>query len=1143
MARVRWATLGRLLGYLVAGVVLLGLGLRAVVWWGPDLSEPAQRWLAPYLPVAVEVETLVPVWDSLWPGLEARGVEVADGSTRLSAQSVRLQPAPGASLRAQRPVLQRVAIREADLHLDAAGLLRQARADGPPGAEPLQVLPRGPAIDWVEGLPRNLSVEGLRLHLQPREGAAERTAALRVIGERRGRTVRLAVGGAEDSQRPGAGFAADAEWSAERPAALTWRLALADEPIAPWSALLHGRPATGTLDGGVAGRIERGRLQALEGRLHGHDLGTSARRPFPALAGWEASAAFAGQSVRLEVGAQGTAIDLPWLFGAPLPLERAEAQAVGRWSPEGHFQLATERLRVANADLTASGDFRLQYTGEAPELFLRATAEGARAERVPDYVPAGVTPVEVQQWLRRALERGAIPRADLLLAGDPRDFPFDGGEGVFDVRAAVTDGRLQFDPEWPRITDIDAQLRFHNARMTIEGRGRTNGAQLQDVRVAIADLREPVLEVSGRAAADAGQGLAYLAASPMGREWIGDPVALHGRGPMTVDLDFHLPLEHAHGETLLLNGRVDLAGVTAGIAPWFEAEDLRGALRFDAAGLESVGPIHGRWGGEPARIRVDRQERDGWPELRLRAEAFGSPGTLLAFLDDDPAWIQGAAPWQVEARLPAFQPRPRPLAVDLSVRSSLAGLGLDMPQPIGLAAPAQRPLRIDVGFTDRGLESYWLRYGDILRAGAAADEQGRPATMSVVLGDAAPRLPERGVRLHGTLERLDLSAWQHWLRRHQPWQLGNGATAGDWALPRPLAAHLRIADLHWAGRRYGAQTAAAELQEDGTGRIGLRGDLVEGTVRRGEAAGPVTVSLRHLDLPAVVGREPERTPEPIEALAERPARPEAWPVLRAHVGQLRIDARTVGSVRIAGEPRDGVYYVDQAQLRGTAVEASLSGEWDSSGTRIGGRLRADDVADLQSLLGAPRAVILADVDLVGDLSWSGPPWAFALERMEGGLALNMRDGRITTVEPGAGRLVGLLGLRMLPRRILLDFGDFFGEGFAFDTLEARMVAGDGRAHVETFAIVGPAARVTIEGSMDLAARMYDNRISVEPRVGATLPWIGAILGGGVGAVGGALADQLLGEGFDRAAAVHYRLRGAWTEPEVFRLGVEDGTEQ
>ena len=74
--------------------------------------------------------------------------------------------------------------------------------------------------------------------------------------------------------------------------------------------------------------------------------------------------------------------------------------------------------------------------------------------------------------------------------------------------------------------------------------------------------------------------------------------------------------------------------------------------------------------------------------------------------------------------------------------------------------------------------------------------------------------------------------------------------------------------------------------------------------------------------------------------------------------------------------------------------------------------------------------------------------------------------------------------------------------------------------------------------MGLAAKDYDELVTVIPRVGSSLPLAGAIAGGPV--VGAALlvADKLLGkeiEGMTRFAQTRYSVTGPWSEPVYSKL--------
>jgi uncharacterized protein YhdP len=111
--------------------------------------------------------------------------------------------------------------------------------------------------------------------------------------------------------------------------------------------------------------------------------------------------------------------------------------------------------------------------------------------------------------------------------------------------------------------------------------------------------------------------------------------------------------------------------------------------------------------------------------------------------------------------------------------------------------------------------------------------------------------------------------------------------------------------------------------------------------------------------------------------------------------------------------------------------------------------------------------------------------------------------------PAPGRVLGLLGIGQLPRRLTLDFRDFFDKGFAFDSITGDVRLANGSARSDNIAIKGPAADILVRGSADLRSQRFDQTVDVLPKSGGLLTAVGALAGGPVGAAVGAVANAVL----------------------------------
>ncbi|MGA0027544.1 MAG: AsmA-like C-terminal region-containing protein, partial [Steroidobacteraceae bacterium] len=157
----------------------------------------------------------------------------------------------------------------------------------------------------------------------------------------------------------------------------------------------------------------------------------------------------------------------------------------------------------------------------------------------------------------------------------------------------------------------------------------------------------------------------------------------------------------------------------------------------------------------------------------------------------------------------------------------------------------------------------------------------------------------------------------------------------------------------------------------------------------------------------------------------------------------------------------------------------------------------------------------------------------------GSASIQLVDGRMKAVDPGAGRLLGLLSLSHIGRRLTLDFGDVTGEGMSFDSIKGDFQLRDGVAHTDNLTLRGSVADIGIAGDTNLRERSYDQTAVVTGDLGASLGVAGTLAGGP--AVGAALLlfSQIFKEPLKGVARGYYRITGPWQEPEVRKVDAED----
>ena len=178
--------------------------------------------------------------------------------------------------------------------------------------------------------------------------------------------------------------------------------------------------------------------------------------------------------------------------------------------------------------------------------------------------------------------------------------------------------------------------------------------------------------------------------------------------------------------------------------------------------------------------------------------------------------------------------------------------------------------------------------------------------------------------------------------------------------------------------------------------------------------------------------------------------------------------------------------------------------------------------------------------LIADLQWSGGLDAQVLARASGTMEVQVDEGQLINVEPGAGRVLGLLSITALPRRLGLDFRDLTNKGLAFDTIHADFTVQEGNARTQNLILRGPTAEIGIAGRIGLGARDYDQTAAVASNVGSALPVAAVAVGAPVVGAAIALFSQIFKEPLKGVSRAYYHIGGSWDEPKVERIDADVG---
>ncbi len=737
---------------------------------------------------------------------------------------------------------------------------------------------------------------------------------------------------------------------------------------------------------------------------------------------------------------------------------------------------------------------------------------------VPAWLPAETLPPRFAAWLRRALRAGRVARARVSFAGAPADFSF-----VEDVRvsADITGAEVDYRKGRPSLRDVDARVVFEGGALRVSA----SRVQILDTRsdhavVTIADVRRPLLSVDARARGPLADVLSYLRVIGLFDAYGVTTAHLTASGDSRLRLIVKTPLDREVEHATLVEGTLDFEGSGLSFpALRFGFDDVRGSLAFDRDGGRAD-EIEAEWRSHPVAIRA--RTTDGGTLVAVGAKFAPYP----AFADLAPAFadfVSGEARWNAEVFIPNPGRRPAPAGgatFGVRLTSDLRGLAVDLPSPLGKGGGETRPLLFETGL---GASSWRAAYGGLHVASSGVGAARRGAL------EPAATLNVRGV----VEERTDFGEWMRWWRMH-------GDDVGDGGFAPPEALHLVFRRAAVGGEALGTMELKTMRARDGQLKLHLDSAPIRGEMafaKAGATAPRVYVDLARLHLTGAMFEGPS---------SELPD-PAALPPLALKIGEFRMDGIAADDLRVVTNPAGPGMEISKASFRsledGRAItDVSLAGSWiggDNPRSDVEFSLASEDYGSLLRLWGFRTGLRGGRGEVRGRVAWNDDLPRFGLDKIEGDVAIALRDGTVETVEPGVGKLLGLLNISEIAQRFTLDFRDVFNKGLVFEDLRGDLSFGGGNMTTDNFTVESSSLDMTIRGRTGIAARDYDQRIEVVPHVSTAVPLLSALVAGPVYAAVVYVVGKTtrLDEAVDRSVALNYTLTGTWEDPKVDFVGV------
>ena len=817
----------------------------------------------------------------------------------------------------------------------------------------------------------------------------------------------------------------------------------------------------------------------------------------------------------------------PKVYEEPLQLQQVKAQvawAIDDNKVKVHSGLIQARDGDARAGAILALDLPLER-GNTPLMSLMVgMRDGGIAQR-DKYIPFKLNPA-LQRWLQDSVQAAELSAGGFIYRGSL--LAGDHDNRTVQLWLDIADGRLAFDPRWPPIEQLQAQLLLDDSALTIEGqRGVIYGSTvLRNIEGHFDSVEDEWLSLRGDAYAGAQDVLRLLSETSL-RDQLGasfDNWTAQGRLRGEIELDIGLKSRQVRPRVQALMSDLVLSPGDFGL----KITELEGQLQFDE-GILSARQLRGQVFGKAIQANIETGDSGVITRIQGRSDIAAIRDWLqqpvLGFAEGETDWSMRI----VAGRGQSY----------LQLESDLKGVLFDLPEP--LFKPAEKTsnlwMSMPLASGEQRLELHIEDFGHLsLLLG------GQSGGVAFTVGEGRRVDLEPGVfSVGGYVASADAADWQSVWNRYQRMSQSMDSGPGDTAI---RVNHLVIDRAELYGMSLSELIVSAD-NGDGASDwwINFSSDRLDGHLMWPTADAMPELDLRRLALPALSELLPEAADG--QAGADSELALSKLPSAQINIAELSVAGEHWGNLRfdlLVNEESLGLENL-QGALRGVYAGAGrkptrVRWYWDDAEQRtvVQGLFAIPDVGNALERWRYERMLEARDGELDLDIAWAGNPGDWSLSTMQGDIRFEAARGRLPSSPQGASdalRMVGIFNIANLIRRLQFDFSDVFESGIHFDDIDGGLRFNKGVMRLNpNLDIDGLSSQFTLTGVADFPRDSVDMELVATLPIGSNLPWVAALVGGLPAAAGVYIASKVFEKQMDRFSSAVYGITGSWRDPKV-----------
>ena len=789
--------------------------------------------------------------------------------------------------------------------------------------------------------------------------------------------------------------------------------------------------------------------------------------------------------------------------------------------------------KLNNSAFHISGRYKNLLSNEA-YLDVGVSLPKIDTQSLSSLLPVNILSRKGETWMRNLFHKGQLTEGMIAFRGPTKNFPFRNSEGTLVADFKVSKSTLEYAPLWPLAREVNGHiaLREDNLYFLIND-GTIGQASISNANVNSKQLcnREKFVSISGRATAPGTFPSELVLASPLLKTKAKQITQFILEDDITLHLDMTLPL--FSGAEKDISGRATFDKNTLSLARTdIKLTEVSGSLFLkntqwwtnELTAILDATEIHlNAKSGKNTELyaaEVNIQGNSTVEKLIFRLEKH-SPGFAKWLTEKNfISYAKGNLDWDTTITMPkkAYDNNEGKFNGQFKFSSNLVGVKSTLPMPMKKLAPNEKEFSVDLEIEDGKLKVGFIDFFEI----------GDVPTVETVKHTTL----HKGILFRGSFHHLEIDAWMNFFK-------GDSSTNED-TEKIPLLFDIRTRAANLFGYDFSDMRIKGLQIKEGW-NIKVEGIDASGniTLPSPRNSNVLDIKLQHLRL--IKNRSlTEAVPQ-----ASSDLEPNDFPSLAIDINDFMYHGIELGKIKIAASKKENelVFNTLTSETEDALIDAS--GRWttkENSQTSIF-EITANGTSAskfLRQFGYQGKSIKGGEIEFTAKVHWAGHPSSLEVKNLNGSMQVSLSDGRFKNIDPGSGRIFGLLSLQSLPRRLSLDFKDLFKKGFAFDSISGDFQIIKGYAHTDNLVTEGPSAKITIRGKTGLASHDYDQIATVTPALSGSIPVASALFGPvGIGAgavyyIGGKMFKSIPKK-IDKFLTQNYSITGTWDTPIIKKI--------